>query len=447
MARTKRSSKLDSKKRLTLEAGIRHLDPISPGQYLIYQRPKSGAAGSWLARSYDKTTGKQVQVRIGTADDFNDANGDLILTFGQAQDKAKELFKKNEDAKKSAEQGETIMVGPYTVADAVHDYLEDGKRRGMKTHDKTTQSAQTHIIPALGSVEVGKLTRGKIESWLNKLAESSRQLRKKMGSTKPVFAAEPKTADEKRARKDTANRILTILKAALNHALDRGKIAGSGEAWKKVKPYGGVASTRIRFLNVDDQKRIVNGCASDFRRLVQAALFTGARFGELTRLKVQDYNAEAGTVFIEESKSGKARHIVLTGEATTWFNDLVAGKTSGEHLFTRDEVKRRARGDKMENIQAWAQCDQQRPMDAACKQAGLDPIRFHELRHSYASGLINKGVPLAYIAAQLGHSDTRMVEKHYGHLAPNAMAESIRALAPRLGIGDEVGKVQPIKLG
>jgi integrase len=312
MARTKRSSKLDSKKRLTLEAGIRHLDPICPGQYLIYQRPKSGAAGSWLARSYDKTTSKQVQVRIGTADDFNDADGDLILTFGQAQDKAKELFKKTEEAKKAAEQGEIITVGPYTVADAVQDYLEDGKRRGMKTHDKTSQSAQTHIIPTLGSVEIGKLTRAKIESWLNKLAESPRQLRKKMGSKKPVFAAEPKTADEKRARKDTANRILTILKAALNYALDRGKIGGSGEVWKKVKPYGGVASTRIRFLSVGDQKRIVNACPADFRRLVQAALFTGARFGELTRLKAEDFNTQVGTIFIEETKSGKARHVVLT---------------------------------------------------------------------------------------------------------------------------------------
>jgi len=85
-------------------------------------------------------------------------------------------------------------------------------------------------------------------------------------------------------------------------------------------------------------------------------------------------------------------------------------------------------------------------MDAACKKAELDPVRFHELRHSYASSLINKGVPLAYVAAQLGHSDTRMVEKHYGHLAPNAMADAIRTLAPHLGIGEQ-GKVQPINLG
>jgi len=436
MARTKRSSKLDSKKRLTLEAGARHLDPISPGQYLIYQRPKSGAAGSWLARSYDKTSGKQVQVRIGTADDFNDPDGDQILTFGQAQDKAKELFKKTEEAKKAAEQGEIITVGPYTVEDAISDYLADGKRRGMKALNRTELAARAHIVPILGPIEVTKLTRTRIESWQSKLSESPRRIRSKMGATTPTFAAAPKTAEEKRARKDTANRILTILKAALNHALDRGRVSGSGDAWKAVKPNPNSGSVRIRFLEVEDQQRIVNACAPDFRRLVQAALFTGARYGELTKLKVDDFNLQARTLFIAESKSGRPRHVVLTEEAGIWLNGIVAGKAAGDLLFTRDSVKRRSRGESMENNDSWAHADQQRPIDAACKQAGLDPVRFHELRHSYASSLINKGVPLAYIAAQLGHSDTRMVEKHYGHLAPNAMADAIRSLAPKLGIAE-----------
>ena len=84
-------------------------------------------------------------------------------------------------------------------------------------------------------------------------------------------------------------------------------------------------------------------------------------------------------------------------------------------------------------------------MAAACAAAGLDPVTFHELRHSYASMLVNKGVPLAYVAAQLGHSDTRMVEKHYGHLAPSDLAKSIRKLVPTLGITEEP-KIKPLKI-
>ena len=411
----------------------------------MYQRPKSGAAGSWLARSYDKTTSQQVQVRIGTADDYNDADGINILTFTQAQEKAKETFKQKNAEKLAAELGEVVTVGPYTVEDAINDYLKDGERRGMKGLYKTSMPAKAHIIPTLGSIEVAKLTRVRIESWLTKLSEAPRMVRSKMGSKGPVFAPAPKTDEEKRARKDSANRILTILKAALNHALDRGKVAGSGEAWKKVKPNSGVASVRIRFLNVDDQKRLVNACPPDFRRLVQAALFTGARFGELARLKVEDFNLQARILFIEKSKSGKARQIVLNDESAPWFNSQIINKKAGDHIFTHDEVKRRSREETMENTQAWAQSDQQRPMENACIQAELDPVRFHELRHSYASGLINTGIPLAFIANQLGHSDTRMVEKHYGHLAPNAMADAIRALSPKLGIAEPIN-IQTIKI-
>jgi len=46
-------------------------------------------------------------------------------------------------------------------------------------------------------------------------------------------------------------------------------------------------------------------------------------------------------------------------------------------------------------------------------------VNFHGLRHTYASRLAMHGVPLAVIAVQLGHADTRMVEKHYGHLSPS----------------------------
>jgi integrase len=416
------------------------MDPINPGEYLIYQRPLNGSAGSWSARSYDKGTGRQVQNRLGTADDFSDANGDTILTFLQAQEKAKVWFKQCHDMKKAAEIGEVISILPYTVANAVQDYLDDGKRRGMKALDRTEMAAKAHILPSLGSIEVTKLTRVKIESWLSKLSESARRVRSKVGA-KPAFAADPKSDDEKRARKDSANRILTILKAALNHALDREKVGGSGDAWRRVKPYAGVTSARIRYLTIEEQQRLVVACPLDFQRLVQAALFTGARYGELTRLKVNDFDPQGGTIFVAESKSGKARRVRLTVEALNWFKSQVEGKPSNDLLFTRSEVKRRGREDRLENTASWAHSDQQRPMEVACKKAELEPIRFHELRHSYASGLVNGGIPLAFIAQQLGHSDERMVSKHYGHLAPDALATAIRTLAPQLGIAGPIKSV------
>jgi integrase len=69
------------------------------------------------------------------------------------------------------------------------------------------------------------------------------------------------------------------------------------------------------------------------------------------------------------------------------------------------------------------------------QRAGIKPpITFHVLRHTHGSTLAMKGVPMGVIAAQLGHADTRMTEKHYAHLAPSYVADTIRAHFPKLGI-------------
>ena len=73
-------------------------------------------------------------------------------------------------------------------------------------------------------------------------------------------------------------------------------------------------------------------------------------------------------------------------------------------------------------------------MAAACVAAKIAPITFHGLRHTYASRLAMKNVPLAVIAAQLGHADVRMVEKHYGHLAPTYVSDTVRAAFSNMGL-------------
>jgi integrase len=200
----------------------------------------------------------------------------------------------------------------------------------------------------------------------------------------------------------------------------------------------------VRYLTIAEQRKLVEACEPDFRALVQAALFSGARYGELTRLRVQDFNARNVSLYIEFSKSGKSRHVYLTEEAQAWFCQIVEGRDSCELLLTRGKVLRTKRKGVVED-KGWAPYDQVYCMNQACEAAKLPPFTFHELRHTYASALVNHGVPLAYVAAQLGHSDTRMVERYYGHLSPNAQADSVRSLAPKLGIS-EAPKVQALKI-
>ena len=61
-------------------------------------------------------------------------------------------------------------------------------------------------------------------------------------------------------------------------------------------------------------------------------------------------------------------------------------------------------------------------------------MTFHELRHTYASMLVNSGFALKVVADQLGHKDTRMVEEHYGHLCETAKREMIRSKSPVQGL-------------
>ena len=70
----------------------------------------------------------------------------------------------------------------------------------------------------------------------------------------------------------------------------------------------------------------------------------------------------------------------------------------------------------------------------ACEHAGIEPpLDFHALRHTWASLSVMGGMPIRVVARNLGHADTRMVEGHYGHLAPSYVAESVRKHAPRFG--------------
>ena len=74
----------------------------------------------------------------------------------------------------------------------------------------------------------------------------------------------------------------------------------------------------------------------------------------------------------------------------------------------------------------------------ACQRAKIrPPASFHVLRHTFASHLTMAGAPTLVVAKALGHADTRMVEKHYAHLAEDWVAEKIREVAPSLGIVGE----------
>ena len=405
MARTLVDAKLDTRSaraRLAQRAEP-YWRSMSEGLAIGYRRGSKG--GTWTARHYSADTGRRFE-SLGTADDVCDADGVMVLNFGQAQAKAREWF---------AALANPVLA-PLTVKACLADYLDyiEGQKKGAQV---TRSQIQAHIVPVLGDIECAKITTKQIQSWLRDLANSPAKSRN--GKPRPMDKSDPEAI---RRRRSSANCILITLRAALNRAWRAGSIA-SDTAWRRVEPYEDVDSARTRHLAVAEAQRLINAAPQDFRKMVQAALVTGARYGELCRLTVQDFNPDAGVVSVRTSKSGRPRHIVLTSEGVGLFRSLATGLPSDALLLTRASGA------------AWKTSDQFRPMGVPCAAARIaPPIGFHGLRHTWASLAVMNGTPLMVVARNLGHSDTTMVEKHYGHLTSSYITQAIRAGAPTFGI-------------
>jgi len=413
VARTAKNSRVDSRSARLKLAPRRepYWTKLSSGCYLGYRRIANG--GSWIARLRDKATGRRAYAALGAADDYRDADNVGTFDFDHAQELARAYFR-TEAEKLSGDW--TPSHDTITVAEGMALYLADYEQRDGKSLANTRNVINAHILPDLGPVAISRLSRGRIAGWRDKLVKSAPRARSKRGQG-VTFR---KGGSSKRKRQSTANRILTVLKAGLNFLLRDGKIS-CRPVWEQVAPFKNVDSARVRFLNDNEARDLIEGCGPDFRDLVTAALLTGCRYGELGALTVADYDPQGGSVFIAESKSGKSRDVYLTAEGKALFDRLCAGRAKGERALLKANGKR------------WGKSDQQRPLRVAIDAAKIEPLTFHELRHTYASRLVMRGVSMAVVARQLGHADSRMVEKHYGHLAPSYVASTVRsAFAPLL---------------
>ena len=423
MARKIQDTALDTRTaRLRLAVrGEPYWRSLDGGLALGYRRNKKH--GAWIARRWDSETERSQEEAIGKADDILDADGQTVFSFSQAQERARAWWVKAE----RIAQGFEERRASYRISDAASDYMLSFQAKGKKSVYATQRAIDVHVLPSLGTIETSRLRKSQITRWRDQLASSDKMVRtKRIAAKQATKAVDRDDADAMRARRSTANRILTVLKAILNHAWHEGIISTDAE-WRSVKPFAKVDAPVIRYLSTDEAKRLCNACEPDLRRLARGALLTGARYGELVRMRTRDYNVDVKTVTIPEAKGGKARHITLSDEGAALFDELTAGHAGNDLIFTHD------------NGEPWKASQQTRPIAEACQRAAIEPaIGFHVLRHTHASLLAMAGAPMAVVAAQLGHADTRTTEHHYAHLAPSYVADTIRATMPKFGIGDSV---------
>ena len=212
----------------------------------------------------------------------------------------------------------------------------------------------------------------------------------------------------------------TTLKAALNYCFSE-KLAASDAEWRRVKPFRNVESAKVKYLQVAEAKRFINACdPCSSAPLAQAALQTGCRYGELTRLKVGDFNADSGTLAIWQSKSGKPRHVILTAR--------------GLRLLRR--TLRRPGQPRTDDAAAdggpWRKSNQ---ADSCCAMRARNIAPIESPRAAPHLGKLGDHGRNAVhgCRAQSRSRDTKMVEAHYGHLSDDFVDKAVRAHAPKFG--------------
>jgi hypothetical protein len=185
---------------------------VEEGLHLGYRKPRAGA-GKWVLRHY--TGGQSYTVEtIAPADDLSDPDGVAILGYRQAQARARERMVHR--AHVAAGKGRPLTV--RKVVEAYLEWLDANRKSGLDARHR----AKAHIYPTLGNTEAVLLTTDAMRKWHVGLAKAPPRARTKPGKAQQHRAFDG-SADGVRRRRSSANRVLTILKAALNHAFNDGK--------------------------------------------------------------------------------------------------------------------------------------------------------------------------------------------------------------------------------
>jgi len=204
----------------------------------------------------------------------------------------------------------------------------------------------------------------------------------------------------------TVNREVACLKAIFNYAIKNKKATDNPvRAVKMLKEN----NTRTRYLSEEEINRLLPACPKGLKPIVQTALLTGMRLGEILNQKWEDIDFDRGIILIKNTKSGYSREIPI-GDALKKVLLYAFDNSDGVHAFCNENRK------PYSSIHSL--------FDNTVKRAGIADFRFHDLRHTAASYMVMRGLDLVTIKEILGHSTIKMTMR-YAHLSPVHKRESM----------------------
>ena len=258
---------------------------------------------------------------------------------------------------------------PITVRSAANTYLDWLTAKNRRTAADTRGRLHHDFLPTFGDRLIASLTKTMLDRWLASMVPNSDD------------------PDQVRRSKDSANRVLTLVKALLNHAMrDPSNGLSDDSAWRLVKPFQGVSKARDTRYTDEEVRRIIDGAPdAAVRNLIIGAYLCGARYGELADARVSHFDPRTKTLRVNVGKTG-TRTIILQTSAAEFLNGLTERRGPHEFLLVCSDGRR------------WKKSDQTRPVEDAPKRAGLAPDgSIYALRHTYVSRAIEGGVTRAHL--------------------------------------------------
>jgi len=225
----------------------------------------------------------------------------------------------------------------------------------------------------------------------------------------------------------TVNRELACLKTCLNKAVEWGRVDVNASARvKKLKE----PPARERILTAAEAGRLLEAAGPELRPVLVVALGTGMRRGEILGLKWTDLDLVRGIISITTSKSGKGRKVPMSGHVAA---ALGAVPHRGEYVFHNPETGTHLR-------------DVSSSFHAALAGAEIEGLRFHDLRHTAASKMVEAGVDLVTVSKILGHSSITMTMR-YAHPTSEALRLAVNRLGEFLDQHDKNLTASPVVQG
>ncbi len=207
----------------------------------------------------------------------------------------------------------------------------------------------------------------------------------------------------------TVNRYLATFKSVFLLGIENEKL--DRNPFRKVKLQK-ENNARVRFLMEEEEARLLKIIPRAFQANVLVALHTGIRFSEQTRLKWDDLDLKQKILTVRNSKPGDPRHIPLNAVALEMLKEIPPMINCPFVFYTEEGAQRR---------------ELPRQWEDWLKQAQIENFHWHDLRHTFASRLVMRGVDLYTVKELLGHHSIEMTQR-YAHLAPDYLKRSVEVL-------------------